>query len=314
MTDLNDAPATDVRGGDYRVAKIVAAVAGLLGFLMAVVTPILPVDQKTADLSWPQNDAITNVTAPMVSFVPIHMSASVPCSLAERLPAAGGDLMSTIPADGSQATARGLFVRASDQDISLVVRDVVLTSVDRATAERTPGCAFTFSGDGDGVRAQITGVPASDTTSYRTPNPDMRPQIVGVFSDLPADAPRDGLALDAKIDTRFINSPTPVKLTVIVVGILMTLASLIALGVLDARDGRGHRRFLPAGWFTVRGPDVFVFIALAAWWLIGGNTSDDGYNITVARITGDAGYADNYFRYFGVPQDPFGWHFRCWRG
>ncbi|WOC12378.1 arabinosyltransferase domain-containing protein [Gordonia sp. MP11Mi] len=315
MTDLTDAPTASgsrwsPRGGNYRATKIVAIVAGLIGFLMACLTPILPIDQKTAELAWPQNDAITDVTAPMVSFVPIDMTMSVPCSLARDLPADGGDLMSTLPSQGRQATARGLFVRATADTVSMVVRDVVLLSVDRHVAQTSPDCAFTMTGGADGVTGAITGVREGDATSYRTTDPDMRPQIVGVFSDLPANAPRDGLSLHATVDTRFINSPTPLKLAVIIVGIVMTLLSLIALGVLDSRDGRGHRRFLPRGWFTIRPPDVAVFVALAAWWLIGGNTSDDGYNITVARITGEAGYADNYFRYFGVPQDPFGWHFQ----
>ena len=29
-----------------------------------------------------------------------------------------------------------------------------------------------------------------------------------------------------------------------------------------------------------------------------------------ARVAGEAGYTANYYRYFGVPQDPFGWHFQ----
>ncbi|WP_231875773.1 arabinosyltransferase domain-containing protein [Gordonia sp. QH-12] len=317
---VNDSPQTAEAGAtgrlrrlktrDYRNAKLVAAVAGLLGFVLAALTPILPIDQKTSELHWPQNDAVTNVTAPMVSYVPTSMDVSVPCSLARSLPADGGVLMSTVPRQGRQATARGLFVRATDKSISMIVRDVVLLSTDRAAAQSDPGCRFVMTGDGDGVTASIEGVAPGDSTSYRTDDPDMRPQILGVFSDLPRDVSRDGLSLNATVDTRFINSPTPLKLAAIIVGIIATLLSLLALGVLDARDGRGHKRFLPAGWFTIRGPDVAVFLVLAVWWLIGGNTSDDGYNITVARITSEAGYADNYFRYFGVPQDPFGWHFQ----
>ncbi|WP_051198534.1 arabinosyltransferase domain-containing protein [Gordonia shandongensis] len=296
-------------GGDHRVAKLVAAGAGVLGFVLAVLMPILPIEQQTSELHWPQDGAVGNVTAPMVAFVPTDLDASIPCSLARDLPDEGGVLLSTVPKEGLKATARGLFVRADSKTLSMVVRDVVLLSTDRAAAENNPDCRFTIAGDGDGVRADIEGVAPGDDTDYRTDDTDMRPQIIGVYSDLPADASRDGLALNATIDTRFVNSPTPLKLAAIIVGILATLLSLLALGVLDARDGRGHKRFLPRGWFTIRGPDIAVFGVLAAWWLIGGNTSDDGYNITVARITEGAGYADNYFRYFGVPQDPFGWHF-----
>ena len=49
-----------------------------------------------------------------------------------------------------------------------------------------------------------------------------------------------------------------------------------------------------------------VTAILLLWWFGGANTSDDGYNMTVGRVASGAGYADNYFRYFGVPQDPFG--------
>ena len=303
-------PLRVLKSGDYRNAKLVALLAGLLGLVLALATPLLPIDQKTSELHWPQNDAVTNVTAPMVAFVPTSMDASVPCSLARSLPKEGGVLLSTVPRQGRQATARGLFVRATDTALHMIVRDVVLLSVDRAAAENNPDCRFVMAGDGEGVTASIEGVPAGDTTVYRTDDTDMRPQIIGVFSDLPSTVSRDGLSLNATVDTRFVNSPTPLKLAAIIIGILATLLSLLALGVLDARDGRGHKRFLPAGWFTVRGPDVAVAAVLTVWWLIGGNTSDDGYNITVARITEEAGYADNYFRYFGVPQDPFGWHFQ----
>ncbi|MGB6038653.1 MAG: arabinosyltransferase domain-containing protein [Gordonia sp. (in: high G+C Gram-positive bacteria)] len=298
-----------LKANNYRNAKLLAAIAGVLGFVLAVLTPLMPINQKTSELHWPQNNTIGNVTAPMVAFVPTEVDLSVPCSLAKELPAAGGVLLSTVPRQGKQASARAVFVSATDKSLSMIVRDVVLLSTNRS-AQNNPNCRFVMKGDGEGVTAAIEGIAPGDATSYRVDDPDMRPQIIGVFSDLPADAPRDGLSLNATVDTRFINSPTPLKLAAIIVGIIATILSLLALGLLDARDGRGHKRFLPAGWFTIRGPDVAVFVVLAAWWLIGGNTSDDGYNITVARITEEAGYADNYFRYFGVPQDPFGWHFQ----
>ncbi|MFT3716387.1 MAG: arabinosyltransferase domain-containing protein [Gordonia sp. (in: high G+C Gram-positive bacteria)] len=293
----------------YRVTKIIAVVAGLLGALLAVATPLLPVQQRSAALDWPQNGAVSNVTAPMVAFVPTALTVSVPCSAADALPATGGNVLSTLPVNGKQAAARGMFVQATATDLTVTVRNVVLLSVPRQAAQSNPDCAITVTGGKTGLQATVAGMDG-DGTRYSTDDTDMRPQIVGVFSDLPATAPVAGLTFHADIDTRFVNSPTPLKRAAIWIGILMTLASLVALAILDSRDGLGHKRFLPRGWFTIRAPDVVVFGVLAAWWLIGGNTSDDGYNITVARITGGAGYADNYFRYFGVPQDPFGWPYQ----
>ncbi len=296
----------------YRIPKLAATVFGLLGMLLALAAPLLPVEQRSATLHWPQNDTVSNVTAPLVAFVPDTVHTTVPCALARDLPPAGGVLLSTLPAAGKQASARGMFVRATDDRIRVTVRDVVLLDVARAAAQDA-GCTITVTGDGAGVTAAVTGLDG-DGTRYSTDDPAMRPQIVGVFSDLPADANRAGLSLTAEIDTRFINRPSPLKRALIILGIASTLLALVALAILDSRDGRGHKRLLPRGWFTIRGPDVVVFAVLAAWWLIGGNTSDDGYNITVARITEQAGYADNYFRYFGVPQDPFGWpyHVLSW--
>ncbi|MDL9937654.1 arabinosyltransferase domain-containing protein [Gordonia sp. ABSL1-1] len=278
---------------------------------MALATPLLPVNQTTAELNWPQGDGVSNVAAPLVSYVPIDMDVAVPCALATQLPPAGGVLLSTIPAQGADAAARGLFIVATPDTITVTDRDVVILDTPRRQAQSNPDCRIAIRADGDGVTAKIE-APGSDTGrhDFRNPDQEMRPQVVGVYTDLPSGASRDGLSLHATIDTRYVSSPTALKIAVIVVGIILTILSLVALGILDRRDDRAHKRFLPTGWWTIRGPDVAVFVILALWWFMGANTSDDGYNFVVGRITGDAGYADNYFRYFGVPQDPFGWHFQ----
>jgi arabinosyltransferase B len=307
--------------GNARLIRIGAVVFGLLGMLLAVGTPLLPVNQTTAELRWPQGDAVGNVSAPLVSFVPIDMDVAAPCALARALPASGGVLLSTLPEGGQDAAARALFIRATADALVVTDRDVVILSAPRDTAQDNPDCRILFHADGSGVSARFAAGPgsASDApvltgddaqSSFTVPDQQMRPQIVGIYTDLPAETPRDGLSVHATIDTRYVSTPTPLKVTAIVLGILMTLASLVMLGLLDRRDGRSHKRFLPSGWWTIRPPDVAVFVILALWWLMGANTSDDGYNFIVGRIAGDAGYADNYFRYFGVPQDPFGWHFQ----
>ena len=336
MTTTDPSPLTDPAGAADRTRlwRIVAVVCGLIGALLAIAMPLLPVTQTTAELNWPQNDKLGNVSAPLASFVPIDMDLSVPCTLAARLPRDGGVLVSTMPSKGQSASARGLFIRATADSITVTDRDLVLLSTDRRSAQTHPDCRIEFAADGTGTTARFAGLPASredpdaqdnaddsgPRTEFTLGDQQMRPQIVGIYTALPADAPRDGLSLHATIDTRYVSSPTAIKLIAIVLGVAMTLASLVALHMLDKRDGRRHRRFLPvtspvaslapAGWFTIRPPDVVVAAILTFWWIAGANTSDDGYNFVVGRITADAGYADNYFRYFGVPQDPFGWHFQ----
>src|SRR5262249_9494937 len=39
------------------------------------------------------------------------------------------------------------------------------------------------------------------------------------------------------------------------------------------------------------------------------NTSDDGYILTMARVSEHAGYMANYYRWFGTPEAPFGWYY-----
>ena len=45
------------------------------------------------------------------------------------------------------------------------------------------------------------------------------------------------------------------------------------------------------------------------WHVIGANSSDDGYILGMARVAEHAGYMSNYFRWFGSPEDPFGWYY-----
>ena len=49
---------------------------------------------------------------------------------------------------------------------------------------------------------------------------------------------------------------------------------------------------------------------MLVWWhFVGANTSDDGYILQMARVADHAGYMSNYFRWFGSPEDPFGWYY-----
>ncbi|MBO0865076.1 MAG: arabinosyltransferase, partial [Mycobacterium sp.] len=42
---------------------------------------------------------------------------------------------------------------------------------------------------------------------------------------------------------------------------------------------------------------------------VGANTADDGYILTMARVSEHAGYMANYYRWFGTPEAPFGWYY-----
>ena len=137
---------------------------------------------------------------------------------------------------------------------------------------------------------------------------DFRPQIVGVFTDLSGPAP-PGLSFSATVDTRYSSHPTPLKMAAMILGVVLTVAALIALHVLDTADGTRHRRFLPPRWWSVGGLDALVTAVLVWWHFVGANTADDGYILTMARVSEHAGYMANYYRWLGTPEAPFGWYY-----
>ncbi|AQA21720.1 mycobacterial cell wall arabinan synthesis family protein [Rhodococcus sp. MTM3W5.2] len=95
---MSDAPeSTPADRTSLRTARLIAVVAGLAGLLLAVLTPLLPVKQTTASVSWPQNGALTSVSAPLVSYEPLSLSAHIPCAVATQLPPDGQVLLSTAP-------------------------------------------------------------------------------------------------------------------------------------------------------------------------------------------------------------------------
>src|SRR5581483_9289255 len=137
---------------------------------------------------------------------------------------------------------------------------------------------------------------------------DFRPQIVGVFTDLSGPAP-PGLTFSATIDTRYSSAPTALKMLAMILGVAITVVALIALHVLDTADGRKHKRFLPGRWWSITPLDGVVAAVLVWWHFVGANTSDDGYILTMARVSEHAGYMANYYRWFGTPEAPFGWYY-----
>lgn len=293
-----------------RVTRWVATVAGLLGFVLSALTPVLPVVQTTATLTWPQYGVLDSVTAPLITLTPVELTATVPCSVIGSLPASGGVVLGTAPYEGKQATLNGLFVTAGADRVDVIVRNVVVASVprDRVVDPRCERIDITSSAAG--TYATFVGLPKPDGTDQRTgyPDPNLRPQILGVFTDLAGPAP-PGLALSATIDTRYTSSPTPVKLAAMVVGVVATVIALLALWRLDRLDGRRMRRWIPTRWRTFTAIDVTVVVVSVVWYVAGAGSSDDGYQMQMARVADHAGYMSNYFRWFGSPEDPFGWYY-----
>ncbi|MCF1814770.1 arabinosyltransferase EmbB [Mycobacterium intracellulare] len=295
---------------DVRTTRWVATIAGLIGFVLSVATPLLPVVQTTATLNWPQNGQLNSVTAPLISLTPVDMTATVPCSLVRDLPPEGGVVVGTGPKKGKDAALNALFVVVNGKRVDVTDRNVVIASVSRDQA-MSPQCQrIEITSTKAGTFATFVGLndSAGKPIGGGFPDPNLRPQIVGVFTDLTGPAPA-GLTLSATIDTRFSTTPTTLKLVAMVLAIVATIVALVALWRLDQLDGRRMRRLIPANWRTFTLADVAVIFGFVLWHVIGANSSDDGYILGMARVADRAGYMSNYFRWFGSPEDPFGWYY-----
>lgn len=301
---------TSAMKNDVNTARWVAMIAGLIGFVLSVATPLLPVVQTTATLNWPQAGQMNNVTAPLISLTPVSMTATVPCEVIRSMPPRGGMVLGTAPKDGKQAALQGLFVTVSAQRVDITDRNVVVASVPRAKVQSADCQRIEITSSEAGTFATFIGLKKADGTEQYTGfvDPNLRPQIVGVFTDLTGPAP-PGLSVSAVIDTRFTTHPTALKLSAMVLAMVATIIALVALWKLDQVDGRRMRRVIPSRWRTFSATDVVVIGGFALWHIIGANSSDDGYQLQMARIAGHAGYMSNYFRWFGSPEDPFGWYY-----
>ena len=295
---------------DVRVTRWVATIAGLLGFLLSVATPLLPVVQTTAMLSWPQNGQLNSVTAPLISLTPVDVTATVPCAVLRDLPPDGGVVLSTGPKNGKDAALNALFVVVNSKRVDVTDRNVVIASVPRDQAMSAQCQRIEITSTRAGTFATFVGLTdaSGKPSGGGFADPNLRPQIVGVFTDLTGPAP-PGLKLSATIDTRFSTTPTMLKLAAMVVAIVSTIVALVALWRLDQLDGRRMHRLIPTRWRKFTLVDATVIFGFLLWHLIGANSSDDGYILGMARVADHAGYMSNYFRWFGSPEDPFGWYY-----
>ena len=291
-----------------RIARIIAVVAGIAGLLLCSVIPLLPVKQTTATILWPQGTSdghVTGITAPLVSGAPRALDISVPCPAIATLPAGGGLVLSTLPADGFQTGKSGLFVRANKDTIVVAFRDTVAAVAPRSAVAAGACNVLHIWASAGGVGADFVGIPGAAGTLPA----EKKPQVGGIFTDLKI-GPQPGLSARIDIDTRFITTATAIKEAAMALGVLSVLVAVAALAILDRRAGpRTPRiwRWLRANIATWLA-DAAVIATLLVWHVIGATTSDDGYNLTIARAARQAGYVPNYYRFFGTTEAPFDWY------
>ncbi len=292
------------------VVRLIAIVAGIAGAILCGLVPLLPVNQTTAVINWPQgvgaDGFVSDVTAPLVSGAPRAIDVSIPCAAVATLPDSGGLVFATVPPAGIDASRNGVFVRAGADSVVVAFRDTVAAVAPRAAVESGACSTLHVWANPGAVGADFVGIPGATGTL----SADKKPQVAGLFTELKVPA-QPGLSARVDVDTRFITAPTTLKLAAMILGVLCVITSIVALAVLDRQSARRlprrWHRFWRAGLSTWLA-DAGVIGTLLLWHVIGPLSSDDGYNITIARVSGEAGYAANYFRYFGATEAPFDWY------
>lgn len=283
----------------------VALLSGLLSLVMFIALPFLPVNQVQSQLNWPQNNTVESVNAPLMSYTPQSLTMDIPLSTAENLRDGENMIVGTLPTDSEKPTARGLIVRANDQgDVEVVVRSKRLMELTSAEiAALGPDAKLHIHLTDELSTANIVDGSQDITESI---DEDLRPQVTGIYTELQSNTPANGMSVNVEINSRFTSSPTIIKYAAMYLGALFALVALYCIWRIDRLDGRGRVRWLEKGSFKPRPTDFIVGAVLLYWHIFGANTSDDGFILTMGRASHDSTYMANYYRWFGVPESPFG--------
>lgn len=153
-SSVNDAPA------NHRTTRLVAVVAGLLGTILALATPFLPVTETTATLNWPQNGRLDSVDAPLIGYVATDLNITIPCSAAAELTGARNVLLSTVPKQAPKAVDRGLLIERVNDELLVIVRNTPVVSAPLSEV-LSPECReLTFTAHADKVTGEFVGLTA----------------------------------------------------------------------------------------------------------------------------------------------------------
>lgn len=288
--------------------KRLSIITGVVGMILFVLTPFMPIRQVQSSIDWPQGTGVESVSAPLISYAPQELQATIPLAALQELNSGQTTVLSTLPGDSEEPTARGLFVRYGSGGLDVVVRNKVALEATKEQLEKLPAtAALTISSTDQATTASIPGTDLAGTLDG-----DVRPQLTGIYTELDPDSAQleqlraAGLSAHVDINSRFTSSPSPLKYATMFGGLLALVISLWCLHKMDVLDGRVSHRVLPRGFFRPRLVDAVVVLSLLYWYIFGANTSDDGYLLTMARASADSGYMSNYYRWFGVPESPFG--------
>ncbi|GAA4840875.1 arabinosyltransferase domain-containing protein [Saccharopolyspora rosea] len=286
--------------------KLFASILGLLGTVLSLAVPFVPVSYNITTLKWPTAEGTKSVSAPLVAYSPVWLNADVPCTAVRSLDArtnGPATLLSTNPPSSDYGKLTGLILQVDGGHVTLQNRGQQVGTVPLPDGD----CTISVRSDASGTRATVGDQQLANLHG------DQRPQVTGIYSGLD-DKVDDvhGLSFQARVDNRYESTPTDLKLVVIALAVLAFIGSVICLRRLDVRAGRRPPKLVPRGWWKPTFRDAAVILALIGWWCAGAMTSDDGYILDIARARESYGYISNYFRWFGAPEAPFGWFYELY--
>ena len=184
--------------------KRLAIVSGLLGFVLFVLTPFMPVNQTQSSFSWPQQNQLNSITAPLISYAPQSIEASIPLQSLQDMNPDQSMVLSTLPADSKDATTRGLFVRYSESGLDVVVRNKVPLELNREQINALPpGAVLQISSTEESTVASIPGARDSSGEEYRGElKGDERPQLTGIYTELANTPANTASLIDAGLNVQ----------------------------------------------------------------------------------------------------------------
>jgi hypothetical protein len=288
-----DDPSVTARtGGASPAVRRVVLVLGIIAALAAIAFPFAPVEQPDVRFSWAATDGAAAI--PLMPYQPVALNVDTSCQAVR----AAGDkvVVSTVPLapDPAADPLHGLRLTGTPAG----TLKVSSAGVDLGELPLPPGnCTLSLVSAPDKTTVLVDGNPVL------TRNGDVRPDVAGAFSDLPA-----GVSLGLTADTRFQTTISPLKIVIGVVLVLALLGMLVALGVAD-RSAGPRVRLLPRRWWLPRLADLAVLVVLGLWWIVGAITVDDGYIAGIVRGRGDNGFIGNVYRWLNAPEAPFSWFY-----
>ncbi|WP_337466330.1 hypothetical protein [Saccharopolyspora spinosa] len=157
--------------------RLYASLLGLVGTVLALLVPFLPVNHDVVTLRWPTAEGTKSVSAPLVAYSPLWLDAEVPCAAAHGLDARTAGpaiLLSTNPPSSDYGKLTGLTLQVDNGQAALYSKGQQVSTVPLPAGD----CAINIRADASGTTAGI------GKQVWARVLGDQRPQLTGIYSSL----------------------------------------------------------------------------------------------------------------------------------